>query len=164
ETRAGSGIVDARKPRDGEAALRLERGDMERTDRRGRQRAGPDGCGRPLLELTALREDAVGDAAELRARGKLVRDGRGRFAGVVEVRGREEQEGEVRLPALESGGCLARGLGRRFGGGGRSREPGGDPARQRALRHRRSVYDAAIEIWLGVASKRAAVGCSAPLR
>src|SRR5439155_15352389 len=139
ETRAGSGIVDARKPRDGEAALRLERGDMERTDRRGRQRAGPDGCGRPLLELTALREDAVGDAAELRARGKLVRDGRGRFPGVVEVRGGEEEEGEVRLPALEPGGCLARGLGRRFGGGGRGREPSGDPARQRALLHRLSL-------------------------
>lgn len=80
-----SRIVHGRETGDGEAVLRLERGEVERTDRRARQRAGPDGCGWPLLELAALREDAVGHTAEQRAGGELVRDARGRLGSAVQV-------------------------------------------------------------------------------
>src|SRR2546430_4152472 len=55
-----------------------------------------------LHALTALPEDAAGDAAELRARGKLVGHVRRPFTAVVDVRVGAEEDDACRIPPLES--------------------------------------------------------------
>src|SRR2546426_1202330 len=110
---------------------------MEALDLGARQRTRPDGHPRAPLELAATRDHSLGDAAEQVPGRELLAYGLGGRRGLLQVRRRQEDEGEVDLGGAEpSTAGLAGRLRRGVPGRLRGRQTGPDPAGERLRLHR----------------------------
>ena len=110
EQRDEIGVVEIRNAGHRDPLVGVESDALEGLDHGVRQRGGPDGCGRAVLELAVARDHALGHAAEHVRGHQLLLDRRERLLGAAEVVGREEQEGEVDRRAAERGAGFARSL------------------------------------------------------